>query len=90
MIEITASADLHRYGVYGRHVTGGRTHGKEAAMLGFISEELVETICRDRADEARRVRPHTERRPDPERMTHEADQRRATPQWVAPALRHSV
>ena len=36
-------------------------------MLGFISEELVQAICREREDEARRVRPHTERRPDPER-----------------------
>ena len=59
-------------------------------MLGFISEELVQTICRERADEARRVRPHTERRPDPERMTHECEQRRATPVWNAPALRDGV
>lgn len=59
-------------------------------MLGFISEELIQTICREREDEARRVRPHTERRPDPERMTHESDQRRATPVWNASALRDSV
>ncbi len=59
-------------------------------MLGFISEELIQTICREREDEARRVRPHTERRPDPERMTHESDQRRATPLWSAHALRDGV
>ncbi len=59
-------------------------------MLGFISEELIQTICRERADEARRVLPHTERRPDPERLTHEAAQRRTTPLWSAPALRNSV
>ena len=59
-------------------------------MLGFISEELIQTICREREDEARRVRPHTEERPDPERMTHESEQRRATPVWNAPALRQAV
>lgn len=59
-------------------------------MLSFISDELVQTICREREDEARRVRPHTERRPDPERTTHEADLRRATLLWNAPALRHGV
>ncbi|MCH7483915.1 MAG: hypothetical protein IIA90_02060 [Chloroflexi bacterium] len=59
-------------------------------MLGFISEELIQTICREREEEARRVRPHTERRPDPERMTHESDQRRATPLWSGLALRDSV
>ncbi len=59
-------------------------------MLTFISEELVQTICREREDEARQVRPHTERRPDPERTTHESAQRRATPLWSPPALRDSV
>jgi hypothetical protein len=59
-------------------------------MLGFISEELVWTICREREDEARRVRPHTARRPDPERSTHEFEQRRVAPFWNAPALRNSA
>ena len=59
-------------------------------MLGFISEELVQTICREREDEARRVHPHTERRPDPERTTHESEQRRTTPLWNTPALRNAV
>ncbi len=59
-------------------------------MLGFISEELVQTICREREDEARRVHPHTERRPGPERTTHESEQRRTTPLWNAPALRNAV
>ncbi len=59
-------------------------------MLGFISEELVQTICREREDEARQVHPHTERRPDPERTTHESAQRRTTPLWSPPALRASV
>jgi len=59
-------------------------------MLGFISEELVQSICREREDEARRVRPHTEQRPDPERTTHESDLRRVTPLWNAPALRDGV
>ena len=59
-------------------------------MLSFISEELVQIISREREDEARRVHPHTERRPDPERTTHEADLRRTALQWNAPALRHGV
>lgn len=59
-------------------------------MFGFISEELVWTICRERQDEARRARPHTARRPDPERSTHELEQRRAVPMWNAPALKHGV
>ncbi len=59
-------------------------------MLSFISEELIKTVCREREDEARKVRPHTERRPDPDRMTHESDQRRAAPLWNAPALRDAV
>ena len=59
-------------------------------MLGFISEELIDALCREREDEARQVRPHTEQRPDPERMTHESEQRRTTPVWNAPALRHAV
>ncbi|MEX0682825.1 MAG: hypothetical protein WD904_13405 [Dehalococcoidia bacterium] len=56
-------------------------------MFGFISEELVWATCRDREEEARRVNPHTERRPDPERTSHEAEQRRSTWFWSAPALR---
>ena len=59
-------------------------------MLSFISEELIQTICRDRENEARLVRPHTEQRPDPERTAHEADQRRTTPVWNALALRDAV
>jgi hypothetical protein len=59
-------------------------------MLSFISEELVWTIARDREEEARRVHPHTARRPDPERSTHESELRRAEPYWIAPALRHGV
>jgi hypothetical protein len=59
-------------------------------MLSFISEELVWTISREREEEARRVHPHTARRGDPERTTHESEQRRAEPYWSAPALRHSV
>ena len=59
-------------------------------MLSFISEELIQTICRDRENEARLVRPHTERRPDPERIAHESDQRRTTPVWNASALRAAV
>ena len=69
---------------------GGRTDGRETTVLSFISEELIQTICRDRENEARLVRPHTEQRPDPERTAHEADQRRTTPVWNAPALRDAV
>jgi hypothetical protein len=59
-------------------------------MLGFISEELIWAMSRERDEEARRVRPHTARRGDPERTTHQADQWRAQLSWSAPALRHSV
>lgn len=59
-------------------------------MLGYISEELIRTVCREREDEVRSVHPHTARRPDPERSTHEYEQRRAILSWHAPALRHSV
>jgi len=56
-------------------------------MLGFVTDELVWAVCRDREDEARRVLPHTARRPDPERTTHEADLRRSEWTWTAPYLR---
>lgn len=59
-------------------------------MLSFITEELIQTICREREDEARRVRPHTERQPDPERTTHESAQRRASPLWSAAVLRRGI
>ena len=68
----------------------GRTDGRETTVLSFISEELIQSICRDRENEARLVRPHTEQRPAPERLAHESDQRRATPVWSAPALRNAV
>ena len=69
---------------------GGRTHRREITVLGFISEELIQALCREREDEARQVRPQTEQRPDPERMSHESEGRRATPVWNAPALRDAV
>lgn len=56
-------------------------------MFGFVSEELVWAVCRDREEEARRANPHTAGRPDPERMTHEAETRRAIWSWTAPNLR---
>lgn len=59
-------------------------------MLGFLSEELVWAVIRDRDEEARRANPHTERRPDPERMTHEAESRRADWSWSAPNLRYKL
>jgi hypothetical protein len=33
-------------------------------MLSFIADELVWATIRDREEEARRVRPHTEREPE--------------------------
>lgn len=56
-------------------------------MLGFVTDELVWAIAREREDEARRVHPHTERRTDPERTTHEAELRRNEWSWTAPHLR---
>jgi hypothetical protein len=34
-------------------------------MQSYIPEELIWAITREREEEARRVRPHTERRTDP-------------------------
>jgi hypothetical protein len=59
-------------------------------MLGFISEELVWALAQEREEEARRVRPHTAGKPDPERSSHESDHWRAQLSWNAPAIRHSV
>jgi hypothetical protein len=58
-------------------------------MLGFVTDELVWTVCRERLEEARRVHPHTARQPDPERTTHEAEQRRSDWLWSAPNVRAS-
>lgn len=35
-------------------------------MLGFLSDELVWAIARERGDELRATHPHTRRRPDVE------------------------
>ena len=59
-------------------------------MLAFITEELAWAVARERDEEARRVRPHTARRPDPARSTHEDEERRVDLYWSAPAIRHAV
>jgi hypothetical protein len=58
-------------------------------MLSFISDEMVWAARLEREEEARRANPHTAQRPDPERMTHEAESRRATWSWNASFLRQS-
>ena len=57
-------------------------------MLGFVTDELVWTICRERAEEARSTHPHTQRKPEPEFLTPDPSQ--AVIVWVANALRGSV
>ncbi len=56
-------------------------------MLGFLSEELVWAIARERQEEMRNIRPHTEIRPDPERSTQERQRRDPVSIWLAGYLR---
>ena len=52
-------------------------------MFNFIIDELVWAMGREREEEARQIRPHTERRPDSERQQPQQD----WGHWVALALR---
>ena len=53
-------------------------------MFGFLADELVWALCREREEEARSIRPHTAKRPDTERVIRE---RSDWGYWVALALR---
>ena len=53
-------------------------------MLGFMADELVWALCREREEEARSIRPHTEKRPDAERPVRQPSN---WGYWVAAALR---
>lgn len=55
-------------------------------MLGFVSEELVWAVVRERGDDARKVRPHTETAPEV-RAPREHNDHRALGTWVASYLR---
>lgn len=55
-------------------------------MLGFMSEELVRAVVKEREGDARMVRPHTEHEPEA-RQSHEHDEHRAPGTWLAPYLR---
>ncbi len=56
-------------------------------MLSFFSDELVWALLRERAEDAREVRPHTPTKPEGERRSHEHAEHRATELWAAPYLR---
>jgi hypothetical protein len=55
-------------------------------MLGFVSEELVWAVVKERGEDARKVRPHTEGAPG-ERMPREHEEHRVHGTWLAPFLR---
>jgi hypothetical protein len=58
-------------------------------MLAYFAEELVWAIARERKEEIRKVRPHTERRTDADRTAPHEDHLR--PPWrlsPLPRLRH--
>ena len=55
-------------------------------MLGFVSEELVWAVAKEREGDARKVRPHTERGPE-EALPREHAEHHAIGTWLAPFLR---
>ena len=56
-------------------------------MLSFVTNELVWAIQREREEEIRNIRPHTARKPDPERTTHDPNGQGPVGLWIAPSLR---
>jgi hypothetical protein len=55
-------------------------------MLGFMSDELVWAVVKEREGDARKVRPHTEAKPD-ERQPNEHAEHHTLGVWLAPHLR---
>lgn len=55
-------------------------------MMGFMSDELVRAVVKEREGDARKVRPHSEYKPET-RVPHEHDEHRALGAWLAPYLR---
>jgi hypothetical protein len=55
-------------------------------MLGFMSDELVWAVAKEREGDARKVRPHTEYRPE-SRQPREHEEHHALGIWLAPYLR---
>jgi hypothetical protein len=58
-------------------------------MLGFTSDELVWAVVRERQQDARQVRPHTEYKPE-RRVPHEHAEHHAVGTWLGPYLRAGV
>lgn len=56
-------------------------------MFAFLSDELVWAIQREREEEARSVHPHTARKPDPERHTHNNEGHSSLGFWLDRHLR---
>ena len=57
-------------------------------MLGFVTNELVWAVGREREEEARNTHPHTEKRPDSEKPVVRAPVDWGY--WIALALRGGV
>jgi len=53
-------------------------------MLGFMADELVWAMCHEREEEARKIRPHTEKRPEGDHLVRD---RSDWGYWVAQAIR---
>jgi hypothetical protein len=58
-------------------------------MLSYFSDELIWALSREREEEVRRIRPHTERRAQPDRTSPPEDRARRPwrPTPSLPALR---
>lgn len=56
-------------------------------MLSFATDELVWAMQREREEEARNVHPHTKRKPDPERTSHDRDNHSPLGLWISGSLR---
>lgn len=56
-------------------------------MLGFITDELVWAIRREREEEVRNIRPHTTPKPDTERTVRGPGASGPMGLWSGPALR---
>jgi hypothetical protein len=56
----------------------------------FVTDELVWAVRRERSEEMRQIRPHTDRKPDGERSAHEHEGHVACETWAGPALRRAA
>jgi hypothetical protein len=55
-------------------------------MQAYIAEELIWAIAREREEEVRKIRPHTERRTEDAHMPPPEDRERPTWRHLQPCL----